>query len=63
METSKWKSPIGMKKENDGTRKIVVVGPPWIWFEMTPKEIKGKTDLVLETAQQKYEFRPVSLKK
>jgi hypothetical protein len=59
-DAGEWKSSFGRKNETDGTKKIILLDPPWAGLELIPRRQGGKRQLVLEAGQLKYVFEAVS---
>jgi CubicO group peptidase (beta-lactamase class C family) len=60
LDVGEWKGDIGRKKEEDGSLKVVLTTPPWIfWPQFAIKEAEGKVRLELEDGQRKVVFEPV----
>jgi CubicO group peptidase (beta-lactamase class C family) len=59
-DVGEWKSSFGRKNETDGTKKIILLDPPWAGLELIPRRQGGKRQLVLEAGQLKYVFEAVS---
>jgi CubicO group peptidase (beta-lactamase class C family) len=60
--TPHWKSDLGSAKEQNGTRLIALIDPPWWWgseFEAHKATASTPRKLTLNDAQLKYEFKEV----
>jgi CubicO group peptidase (beta-lactamase class C family) len=56
LDAGEWKAPVGEHKDQAGTRRIILTGPPFAGLAFWPQETDGKRTLLFETAQQKYVF-------
>lgn len=59
LDAGEWKSTLGRKLEADGTVKIILTGANLAGLEMVCDQAGGRNVLTLETAQQKYVFKPL----
>lgn len=60
LDVGEWKGAIGRKKEEDGTLKVALTTPSFIfWPQFAIKEADGKVKLELEDGQRKVVFEPV----
>jgi CubicO group peptidase (beta-lactamase class C family) len=56
LDAGEWKCAAGEKKEKDGSRTLILTGPPLTGLEFIPTEAGGTTTLTLKTPQQEYVF-------
>jgi CubicO group peptidase (beta-lactamase class C family) len=51
-----WTLEVGVCAQSDGGRTIIVVEPPFIGLQWTPRKVGKKRALVLNDSQETYEF-------
>jgi hypothetical protein len=56
LDAGEWKSAIGEHKDKTGVRRILLTDPPFAGLAFWPQTKDGQTELLFETAQQKYLF-------
>lgn len=59
LDAGDWRSAIGRKVDPDGTVRLVLLDPPWTFFELVARQVDGRPRLSVERAQQTYVFAPV----
>jgi hypothetical protein len=58
-DAGEWRSALGRRIDADGTVKLVMLDPPWTWFEVIATQVNGRPRLTVERPQQRYVFEPV----
>ena len=56
LDAGEWKAPVGEHKDQAGTRRLILTGPPFAGLAFWPQQTDGRATLLFETAQQKYVF-------
>jgi hypothetical protein len=59
LDAGDWRSAIGRKVDPDGTVKLVLLDPPWTFFEIVARQVDGRPRLSVERGQHSYVFAPL----
>lgn len=59
LDAGDWRSAIGRKVDPDGTVKLVLLDPPWTFFEIVARQVNGRPRLSIERGQHSYVFAPL----